>query len=90
LPTSLAQRPPALDGADNAYSAAFSAAAGGGIALTRRDGAGTLLWTRSFDQTQADRCEAANATATAAATARTERQPGGRVDPGFQRSGAGG
>jgi len=57
----------ALDGADNVYSAAFSAAAGGDIALTRRDGAGTLLWTRSYDQTQADRYEAANAVAADAA-----------------------
>ncbi len=54
----------AVDAADNVYTVSSTSGPGGDILLTKRSAAGALLWTRSFDNTDATRFEAAGWVAT--------------------------
>ncbi len=49
----------ALDAAGNVYTASWGQGPGGEIALTKRDAAGVVQWTRGFDNTDTSRFETA-------------------------------
>jgi uncharacterized repeat protein (TIGR01451 family) len=53
----------ALDAADNVYTATWVQGPGGDIALTKRNAAGVVQWTRGFDNTDTTRFEAASGVA---------------------------
>ena len=53
----------AVDGADNVYTATWVQGPAGDIALTKRNAAGAVQWTRGFDNTDPTRFEAASGVA---------------------------